>query len=401
MREGPQTPDRRWHSRVINWALLPFCAAIIGLLLAEGVLRAANISFPVFDTYDDTRGVSLRPGMQGWYRKEGEAYLRINSLGYRDDEHTLAKSPGTFRIAVLGDSFTEARQVDLDNTFVSLLGRNLGRCAGLNGAQVEVLNFGIGSYGTAQALLTLREDALRFDPDLVLLAFFPGNDIQDNSKELTLAEGWRMPKPVFVLSNGELALDATFSRSIWQRLLYEGVHHSRLLEVVNEARRAWDVRTETAAASDQQRQPEPATAAGIYAPPEDAAWQQAWLVTEALLKQMNQEVLASGARLVVTTISMPPQVYPDPAARQEIEQRLGVEDLFYAERRIGALGRAHGYPVIRLAEPLQSIATEQRIYLHGFENSVMGEGHWNEAGHRHAAQILGDEICSKGLERAD
>lgn len=202
---------------------------------------------------------------------------------------------------------------------------------------------------------------------------------------------------MYVHSDGGLVLDSTFRSSRWRRLLYEGVHYSRLLEFVNEARRAWDVRQEAAAASAKQDEPEPATAAGIYAPPEDAVWQEAWLITEELLGQMNREVVSSGARFVVTTISMPPQVYPDPAARQAIEQRLGIDDLLYAERRIAASGRTQGYPVIELAEPLQRIATQQQIYLHGFENSVMGEGHWNEAGHWQAAKILGDELCAKVL----
>jgi hypothetical protein len=386
--------NESWVRRAVNWIALPVGAVVVTLLLAEGMLRVANVSFPVFDTYDDARGVALRPGKEGWYRKEGNAYLRINSLGYRDNEHEVAKPAGTYRIAVLGDSFTEARQVALEDTFSTLLGRDLGSCAGLNGRKVEVLNFGVGSYGTAQELLTLRMDALRFSPDLVLLAFFPGNDFEDNSKELTLAEGWKIPKPVYVHVNGELVLDQTFRRSSGSRLLYESVHHSRVLEVVNEARRAWVVRKEVAAAAGQQPKPEPATAEGIYAPPESAAWREAWLVTEELLERMHQEVVSSGARFVVTTLSMPPQVYPDTAARQAIERRLGIEDLFYADRGIAELGRRYGYPVIDLAEPLQRMATEEGIYLHGFENSVMGEGHWNEAGHAHAAKILGEGICS-------
>ena len=386
--------NKPWVRRMINWIVLPVGAGVVTLLLAEGVLRVAGVSFPVFDTYDDARGVALRAGKEGWYRKEGNAYLRINSLGYRDIEHEVAKPAGTYRIAVLGDSFTEARQVALEDTFSSLLGRNLGSCAGLNGQQVEVLNFGVGSYGTAQELLTLRMDALRFAPDLVLLAFFPGNDFEDNSKELNLAEAWKIPKPVYVHVNGELVLDQTFRRSAGSRLLYESVHHSRVLELVNEARRAWVVRKEAAAAAERQPNAEPATAQGIYAPPESDAWREAWLVTEELLERMHREVMASGARFVVTTISTPPQVYPDVAARQAIERRLGIEDLFYADRRIGELGRKYGYTVISLAEPLQRMATDEAVYLHGFPNSVMGEGHWNEAGHAHAAKILVEDICS-------
>jgi hypothetical protein len=392
--------NRTFLRGVVNWVLLPIAAVVISLISAEAFLRIANISFPVFDTYDDLRGVALVAGKEGWYKKEGKAYLRINSLGYRDSEHEIAKPAGTYRIAVLGDSFAEARQVAQEDAFWSLLGHDLGTCPGLGGKKVEVLNFGVGGYGTAQELLTLRKDALRFSPDLVLLAFYPGNDFEDNSKELSARESWRMPTPYYVHSNGKLVLDNSFRQSRGHRLFYEAVQHLRVLELLNEARRNWEVKMNSASAMETQQNPGPDTAGGIYAPPVDAAWQEAWQITEELLGQFNQDVRSSGARFVVTTISMPTQVYPDAAKRQAIERRLGVEDLFYSDRRISEIGKKYGFPVINLAEPLQRIATAKRIYLHGFENSVMGEGHLNEAGHRHSAGVLVDAICTKVLTQA-
>jgi len=382
--------------RFVDWVLLPIGGVLVSLVLFEGFLRIANISFPVFDTYDALRGVALRPSKEGWYKKEGKAYLRINSLGYRDSEHEIAKPTGTFRIAVLGDSFAEARQVAQEDTFWSHLGRNLGSCPSLKGKNVEVLNFSIGSYGTTQELLTLRKDALRFSPDLVLLAFFPGNDFQDNSKELSARESWRMPRPYFVHSNGDLILENTFQQSFGHRLLYEGVQHFRVLELVNEARRVWVVKASQAETQDLN----PSTAEGIYAPPSDTAWREAWLITEELLDRVNREAISGGARFLVTVISTPPQAYPDTAVRRAIERRLGVEDLFYANRRLSEIGQKHGFPVISLGEPLQQIATDKRLYLHGFKNTVMGEGHWNEAGHQYAGVILAEEICKKVLKQA-
>jgi hypothetical protein len=393
--------DSRLFRRLIDLVLLPMGAVLISLILLEGLLRIANVSFPVFDAYDALRGTALRPGKEGWYQKEGRAYLRINSLGYRDSEHEIAKPAGTFRIAVLGDSFAEARQVAQEDTFWSLLGRNLGSCPGLNSRNVEVLNFGIGGYGTAQELLTMRKDALRFSPDLILLAFFPGNDFQDNSKELGVRESWRMPAPYYVHSNGDLILEKTFQQSLAQRLLYEGVQHSRLLELLNEARRAWVANGERVWGSRRETDDfGPITTDGIYAPPSDSAWREAWLITEELLDRMNREAMSSGARLVVAIVSMAPQVYPDTASRRKIERRIGVQNLFYANRRLVGIGQEFGFPVISLAEPLQQIATDKGIFLHGFKNTVMGYGHWNEAGHRYAAGILSEEICTKVLTEA-
>jgi hypothetical protein len=378
---------------------------LISLFLFEGILRIANISFPVFDTYDALRGVALRPGKEGWYQREGRAYLRINSLGYRDGEHEIAKPAGTLRIAVLGDSFAEARQVAQADTFWSLLGKNLGTCSALKGKNVEVLNFGIGGYGTTEELLTLRKDALRFSPDLILLAFFPGNDFQDNSKNLSTREKWRMPHPYFVHSNGHLIFEETAPQSLGQRLLYEGVHHSRLLELLNEVRRIWVVKTERALASRGQTQnlgpfTGPFVAEGIYAPPVHASWREAWMITEELLDRMNRDAMSSNARLVVAIVSTPQQVYPDATVRQAIERHMGVNDLFYANRELKGISQKLGFPVISLAEPLQRIATEKGIYFHGFKNSVMGDGHWNEAGHQYVAKILDEEICTKVLTQA-
>jgi hypothetical protein len=124
-------------------------SVIAALALFEIGLRAADISYPVFDDYDPVRGMRLRPGKTGWYRKEGHAYLSINSVGYRDVERPRVKAPGTFRIAVLGDSFTEARQVPSGEAIWSLLEGDLSRCRPLSAMKVEVMNFGIGGTHAA------------------------------------------------------------------------------------------------------------------------------------------------------------------------------------------------------------------------------------------------------------
>jgi len=45
------------------------------------------------------------------------------------------------------------------------------------------VNLGVGGYGTTQAYLALREEGLRYAPDLVILAFF-ANDVLNNSHAL-------------------------------------------------------------------------------------------------------------------------------------------------------------------------------------------------------------------------
>ena len=88
----------------------------------------------------------------------------------RDRPHLYPKPRGTIRIAFLGDSFTEAKQVDLENDFVSVAERRLGFYERPRGLTVEGLNFGCDSYGTAQELVTLQRAVWKFSPDVIVRA---------------------------------------------------------------------------------------------------------------------------------------------------------------------------------------------------------------------------------------
>ena len=97
------------------------------------------------------------------------AFVRINRAGFRDDDHVLEKGDGVYRVAVIGDSFIEAIQVEKEERATELLGEALALCQDPRFGRVEVLNFGISGYGTGQELLVWRDVASRYSPDLVLL----------------------------------------------------------------------------------------------------------------------------------------------------------------------------------------------------------------------------------------
>lgn len=109
---------------------------------------------------------------------------------------------------------------------------------------------------------------------------------------------------------------------------------------------------------------------------------------------MAREAKAGGARFAVTTVTMSEQVHPDPAVRDSVENRLGAQNLFYPEERIAEFGARHGFPVIRLAQTLQEVATRERVHLHSFKHTVIGHGHWNEHGCKAAAEVIARELCS-------
>lgn len=354
------------------------------------------MSYPVFDTYDDVRGIALRPGQRGWYRKESTAYLEINRLGYLDVEHARDKPDGVIRIAFLGDSFTEARQVPLADGFCQQVERRLNDDKRLQGVRVESLCFGVGGYGTAEELLTLRMHVLQFAPDVVVLAMLTANDIADNSWRIASAD---LARPFYVRRDGQLVLDDSFRdltlAHLQRRLMLSAIHYSRLLEVANQWRRDREMRER------QERHSRPALLLGtydeIYSEPADEAWTEAWSISEELLGQMHADVARAGGRFVLVTVSTTAQVDPDAERRAKLQEKLGVDDLFYSERRLRAVGQSQGFAVITLGERMQAEADRRKVYFHGFENSDLGHGHWNIAGHSIAAQIIADELVQQAV----
>ena len=374
-------------------------SVLVGLATGEVSLRALDFSYywAVARHPDPVMGWSPPPGVAAWQAIEGRALVQINSHGLRDREHAVEKPPGTLRIAVLGDSFAEAVQVPAQETFWATLERELAACEALGGRPVEVLNFGVSGYGTAQALLTLRDRVLAYRPDLVILAFFPGNDVVENSRALD-ADPLR---PYFVLQDGRLSLDAEFregSEYRW-RTSVPGqavawiVQHSRLSQA---SVKAWDlVRLWRGGGIGEASAPddEPGVDERVYREPDDPAWVRAWAVTEALIAQTAREARDAGADFLLVSLTTGAQVHPDPAFRAAFMKAHGITDLLYPEERLRALGDREGFATLGLARELASLATFSGAWLHGFANSLPGVGHWNRAGHRVAGELLSNTLC--------
>ena len=366
----------------------------MGGLVSETLLRLAGVSYPQPYAPDPYCGTRLRPGFEGWWRKEGAAYIQINRDGFRHGERRPAKPPGTYRVAMLGDSFIEAFQVPDEQTFCAQLERCLQNCSVLADSNVEVLNFGVSGYGTAQELLMLRHYVWQYEPDLVLLAVFPGNDLRNNSAEL---ESYPV-RPFYYLQSGELVLDDSFrqhpdylkAQSAWVRCKVGLTDHLRTLQLIYGLRDAWRQRAAVAGTNAG-----PGVDLIALAEPRDAPWRNAWELTERLLTETAGEAARHQARFLVMTVSSDVQVHPDPAVREAAGRQLGVQDLLYAERRLDQWSRQHGIPVVNLAEPMARYASDHGAYLHGFASTQLGIGHWNADGNRIAAERAAATICGE------
>ncbi len=352
---------------------------LVALVLIEIGLRLWGFHYAFVGRRDPIKGWANVPNAETIYATEGRANIRINSHGFRDVERTRAKPSGVYRIAVLGDSYAEAMQVELQDTFCSQLERLLNQ----KDRAVEVLPFGVGGYGTGQEYLMLEHDVLAFEPDMVLLAFLSGNDVLDNSRKLDPAQT-RFIRPYYYFDGNELLLDrsravpkspvATANRNavasirLLQFIEYIREHHKQRLRQ-DAARRNVDLINT------------------VYEEPR-GEWVDAWRVTDRLIADMNALCRRHGVEFRVVTLTNPQQVHPDRSQREAVMKRHGVADLFYPDRRIAALGKANDFRVLNLAQPMQQEADATGVYFHGFSNARLGGGHWNQAGHRFAAEQL-------------
>src|SRR5262247_1658405 len=272
-------------------------ALVVGLGIAEIALRLIGFSYPPFHQPDPITGLSLRPNTSGWYRKEGQAYVATNSQGLHDRERPLTKPPGTYRIVMLGDSYPEALQVNVETTFWRLLEQRLEACAFRSAKHIDVINLGVSGFGTGQALRMLQTRGLAYQPDLVILAFFPGNDVRNNSREL---EPDKM-RPFYLLdAGGTLRLDDTFARSMefrrrTGRLRRAGKDLSKYLRTLQLIYYVKDLRDMQraqvdAAAAPAAASPAPTRPVGeagldnqIFRDRPDRKWEDAWRLTERLI----------------------------------------------------------------------------------------------------------------------
>ncbi len=371
-------------------AALVVFGVLCALLIAEAGVRVANRWFPYFYCYDAARGWGLRPHTAGYYRREGGAWVSINADGFRGPDFPRPKPPGTIRVAVLGDSYTQAIQVPYEDTFASVAARTLAQCPPLRGRRVEALNFGVDGYGTAQELVTLREKVWPYHPDIVVLAVFLGNDVRNNSVPL---EGDQC-RPFFVVHDGKLEPAGPFDGSASFRLWCMTRFDYRKAGLLAMLGNAWTIIREHDRGPTAQYPVEAAINYNIYKPPADKAWTDAWQVTEALIAEMHREVAAHGAAFLVATLDTSIQVWPEAQVRQNFMKRIGVSDLLYPDRRIAGLGEREGFDVLTLAEPLRRYAEQHHAYLHVFANTREGFGHWNKEGHRVAGELIGERLCA-------
>ena len=103
----------------------------------------------------------------------------INSHGVRSSrEIPYDKPDNTFRVVAFGDSFTMGYGANEDETYLHFLEQALKR---KTSCDIEVINLAVSGHGTAEEIIALENEGVRYSPDLVLMQWHR-TDLQDNLK---------------------------------------------------------------------------------------------------------------------------------------------------------------------------------------------------------------------------
>lgn len=388
--EPAQTP--RW----ILWTVLVCFTGLLSFASAEITLRIipGPWSGAFFHRYDPDLGTWHFSSFSGKnVSADYTTLVSFNSFGMRDRERTVGKS-GRMRIAVLGDSFVEGLQVADSETFTRQMEE-------LFDEQVEVLNFGVGGFGTTQAYETYLKKVRPFRPDMVILAFLSANDMRNNSRELELLYNGgterKMPFPEKG-TDGKWSITPVPEKSSAQNpivlflkrylVLYRFLwfEKAKLVAVFSEAPKNKPLSASTTASENMS-----VYLSRLFVPPqkESLHFQEAWEATDWVIGELQATTEADGARFVLVTLPDVVHISPDPRTMLEKEYGQTLPNAFdidYPEKHLALLARERGFLFLDLTPAFRAYRDVHQLTSPYF--SFPHDGHWSPRGHELAAKTI-------------
>lgn len=176
-------PERTRFARALGSLLLVLLSTALGGALLEAGARTL-LSEPAkpSETYmpDKEAIFTLRPEsvhsqtIKGNVGEILRVDMTVSKQGIRDREYG-PKTPGDYRIVMIGDSYTMGHGLPVE----AMISRRMNELLASENPplRVEVINCGVGGYAPWQERLFLRERGFPLEPDLVIVQLFPANDV--------------------------------------------------------------------------------------------------------------------------------------------------------------------------------------------------------------------------------
>ena len=362
------------RSRILRLMVFPTIITLLCLLLLEIFMIVMEpYLYKGFFQYDPDLGYRVRPYVSG-----------TNRFGFNDRDYPLQRDSNTFRILVVGDSFNWAG--GLEGNYAALLERKFEEYYG--GHRVDIINAGYPGTHTAEQLAMLRKYGLQYNPDLVFLGFFAGNDFIDAG-----------PNRKRIIVNGTyLDIDKRHEITV---LGYPIVDKSRLLHFVKQK---YKVYRELARARRERQTSD-------HKPVQEKGGtfsEETFLTIERLrlefcnVEQHRAKAFDDRIQCIFQSISQMKDlldthhiqfvvgIYPDEfqvngdlldRVFKKFDLRREDYDIELMQRILKEYLESEQIPFIDFLEAFRTKGRETRLYL-------LRDTHWNDAGHELAADIM-------------
>ena len=360
--------------RRLGILLLTVSAFALPVLLAELALRLSGHAdyVPVMFVPDPWTVWRLKPNANERVVRSGYFDYRWTSSAQQfrgGHEYPSSAPPDRLRILSVGDSFTFGVGVNDPDTYPARLEEFLARrCA----HDLEVINAGVGGFGTSHALALFEHYGNRLEPDLVILGLLTSDRIDDARADLYEVRGDTVV-PVAGASDrfwGRVRLT-----ELW---VYQGlVQHSAFANWLQQR-----VAAAQAALTAPQRFEAPADSSEVThgSAPQDVDW----LLTQKLLRRMRDTIHSAGARLLVVVIPF----------GSELESRVNRDGKETAaiERMMVVCGEL-GIPCVDFSTWFaESYPRDAARDLY-----IEGEGHMTALGYARLAESVADRITKTDM----
>lgn len=186
-----------------NLALL-FFSILLSFLLAEVIV---HFIYPQdlqkYELDRDLVHIARKNAVTRLTGPEFSIISKTNSKGLIDYEHNYEFNGTT--IVMLGDSFTEASHVNLEEGFSKLLEKKIQSRL----EEIRIVNCGMGNSGTDHQYTLLKKECIKYNPKIVVLNFYTGNDFANNHASL-----------IYGYDNGKLIDKRPVKFTLFQRIFH-------------------------------------------------------------------------------------------------------------------------------------------------------------------------------------
>jgi hypothetical protein len=344
---------------------------VVMLLLMEILLRIFNpIIFSHSEFQRDSRlGVRAKP-----FFSFGE--IKTNQLGYNDRDHSFANPDNSYRILVLGDSFSWA---GLQKNYILQLGRLL---QDKYPDRIEVINAGWPGLGPVDLENLLLSEGLHFQPDLVGMAFFVGNDFFENYHRKTALRNGKLTHIPLPWKDDKLTVRA-FVKYIKRESYLLDILRKLKAIVVQVVEKEIEDEGETGLMSRRSYLEFEYYRTPLFLRDLSISSRQQISQIEEVIVRINRRLQEEGIEFFLVII--PDEIQVNYELRQEVINEFNLSSRDYdfgqPQRFLRKICRENSIPVIDILPELTRLGGSRRTYK-------LRDSHWNGLGNMLAAEII-------------